>query len=130
MLADSKNSKLYTEFLSFIKSEETKDAFRYLVGCAATLKTYFCHPHQSDKRNKRELQFWNAKHDEQPFAFITNQKWLLFYFRQPAVLSHQYKKELVQAAFKSFKENNLGEWTVKLRSVTDVQRLWSLLAIK
>jgi hypothetical protein len=130
MLAESKNAKLYAEFLDCVKVPETRDAFRYLVGLAATLKSYSCHPHQSDPANKRDFQFWNLEGDQQPFSFLTNQKWLLFYFRNLAGQSNHCTYESLKETFgDEANENPAGEWTVKLQSIPDVQRLWKLLSI-
>lgn len=127
MLAESKNAKLYTKLLADIRSEEVRDAFRYIVGCAATLGSLICHPQR--KGVIHDFRFMDTEHNEQPFSFIPNKKWLLFYFRKPAIQSRRYTFSLVQAAFSSASKNNGGEWTVKLKSIEDVQRLWQLLSI-
>lgn len=127
MLAESKNAKLYTKLLADIRAKEVRDAFRYIVGCAATLKSLTCHPQR--KGVIHDFRFMDTERSEQPFSFIPNQKWLLFYFRKPAIRSRRYTFPLVKAAFSSATENNGGEWTVKLKSISDVQRLWQLLSI-
>jgi hypothetical protein len=68
--------------------------------------------------------------DETPFAFIPNREWVLFYFRLPAVRSGQYDLDVVKSTFDGVRVNGTGEWTVKLRSIADVRRLWTLLQLK
>ena len=127
MLSAARNTELYPEWLQHIESEETKDAFRYLVGLAAGLTSLTCHP--QFKGDVRDFRFLNAR-DEQPFSFIPNKSWLLFYFRAPAVRSGMYSLGVLRAALESASENNSGEWSVRLRSIADVQRLWSILAVE
>ena len=124
MLKGALNSELYSEWLASIEQAETREAFTYLVGLAACLGGYSCHPQK--KGVVRDFRFLNAQ-EEQPFAFIINQKWLLFYFRLPAVQGRHYSLDQVKAAFDSATVTNTGEWTVKLQSIQDVKRLWSLL---
>ena len=128
MLADAKNGSLYGKWLSQIDAAETRDAFHYLVGRAASLESLTCHPQL--KGVVRDFRFIDASSDELPFALIPNKRWLLFYFRVPAVRSARYVFADVKASFDSASENTRGEWTIKLRSVDDVRRLWSLLAIE
>ena len=78
MLAGSVGDALYREWLSRIESEDARDAFHYLVGRAASLKSFVCHPQQ--KGVISDFRFIVASCDEMPFAFIPNKRWLLFYF--------------------------------------------------
>jgi hypothetical protein len=126
MIAEALNAELYARWLAHIEVDETKDAFSFIVGRAASTTGYACHPQL--KGAVRDFRFINEK-NEQPFAFIPNKSWLLFYFRQPAVRSGLYSFGELQAAFDSANENGSGEWTVKLRSISDVRRLWGILKL-
>jgi len=127
VLLDAKNADLLPQWLDQIETDQTRDAFRYLVGLAATLTEFECYAQL--KGEVRDFRFFARGGHEQPFAFIPNRHWLLFYFRAPAVRSGKYSLQSLQAAFDSAIENNSGEWTVRLRSIPDVQRLWRLLSI-
>ena len=127
MLSAARNTELYPEWLKHIESAETKDAFRYLVGLAAGLTSLTCHP--QFKGDVRDFRFLNAR-EEQPFSFIPNKSWLLFYFRAPAVRSGKYSPEVLRATFESANENSSGEWTVRLHSIADVQRLWNIVTVE
>ena len=67
---------------------------------------------------------------EQPFSFIPNKQWLLFYFRAPAVRSGRYCLKDLQQQFDSASKNTCGQWTVKLRSISDAKRLWQFLDLQ
>ncbi len=120
MLTDTKNGELYAEWLDFIGAPETSAAFCYLIGIAACSKRYKCHIQW--KGEIRDFRFLDVS-GEQPYSFITNQRWLLFYFRPPAVRSNIHSRDRLAQTFESFEENPAGEWTVKLRTIADVDRL-------
>lgn len=125
MLADARNSNFYPDWLDYIESEEAKDAFRYLVGLAAGLRNYQCHPGLHG--DYRDFRFFDQH--AQPFAFGIAQRWLLFYFRLPAIRSGRYKFQDLETSFPSAKQVNSGEWTVKLRNIDDAHRLWKILQL-
>lgn len=125
MLASARNADLYAEWLKYIEAQETRDAFVYLVGLSACLREWACHPER--KGEVRDFRFMHGG-TEQPFAFIVNKKSLLFYFRAPATRSGRYRFEELQAAFEETKQVR-DEWTVRLVSIADVQRLWRFLSL-
>jgi hypothetical protein len=127
MLSDARNSSLYPDWLDYIQSKEAKDAFRFIVGLAAGLRNYTCHPGLHGVY--RDFRFCDEA-GEQPFAFGIAQKWLLFYFRLPAIRSGRYKFEQLKSGFPSANQVNSGEWTVKLNDISDVHRLWTILSIE
>jgi hypothetical protein len=130
MLANSFNAELYSDWLSHIVDIETKEAFIHIVGYAACLVKYQCHPQFKGKNGPlRDFRFYDSN-NEMPFAFIVNQQWLLFYFRAPAVRSKQYAFDGIKAVFPSALINNGGEWTIKIRSISDVKALIKTLGIQ
>jgi hypothetical protein len=104
---------------------ETGDAFRYIIGFAATLKGFDCHPGLHGKI--RDFRFFDRESDEQPFAFIPNKKWLLFYLRPQAVRSGKYSLEDLRTVFKDVGTIQPEHWTVKLQTVDDVKKLAAFL---
>ena len=120
MLAKSMDSELFADWSESIKDDQVRSAFWYLIGIAACLRSHDCEIRW--KGDVRDFRFFD-KRDEQPFSFITNQKWLKFYFRGPAVHSNRFEKRDVSKLFSSFDENTAGEWTIELRSIDDVRRL-------
>jgi hypothetical protein len=130
MLADSFNPELYYDWLTHILAPETKDAFIFIVGYAACLSEYKCHPQFKGKNGPlRDFRFFNSR-NEQVFAFIVNQQWLLFYFRAPAVRSNRYSFETIKSTFSSALTNNGGEWTIKIKSIADAKALTNMLCLK
>jgi hypothetical protein len=127
MLHEAKNSDLIPQWLGHIEDQQAKEAFVYLVGLAAALTEFQCHA--QFKGEVRDFRFITTG-EEQPFSFIPNKQWLLFYFRAPSVRSGKYSLQSLQHEFDGAAENTRGEWTVRLRSISDVQRLWKLLAIR
>jgi hypothetical protein len=127
MLANSINPQLYPEWLAHVEPPGVKEAFVYLVGSAATLRELSCHA--QFKGVVRDFRFINAK-DEQPFSFIVNQKWLLFYFRAPSVQSGSYSRADLVKLFPESRENKRKEWTVRLRSTEDVRALLLFLELR
>jgi hypothetical protein len=116
---------LYPEWSRAIESDSTRAAFHYLVGIAASSRRFHCHAQW--KGEVRDFRFIDPTSREQPYSFITNQQWLLFYFRSPAIRSNQYSRDSISKAFDTFHENPAGEWTLKLAAVPDVQRLCNVV---
>ena len=127
MLANSLNSALYTEWLEHVQVPEVKDAFSFLVGSAATMRTLTCHA--QFKGVVRDFRFLNQD-NEQPFSFIVNRNWLLFYFRAPSVRSAKYAFAELKNQFIESNENNRGEWTVRLRTVDDARKLVKFIGVQ
>lgn|GEM_PF-678505 len=121
MLDGNKNPELYREWLDFIIDPDVKDAFLHIVGLAATSTRYACHIQW--KGEVRDFRFHDIASKDQPHAFITNQKWLLFYFRPPAVRTNGQARATLEQELDGFSETPAGEWSIKLRSVADVRRL-------
>lgn len=120
MLAEAKNAELYQEWFACIQNSEAKDTFRYMIGVAASLSSYTCHP--QFKGVIRDFRLIDSS-DEQPFSFIVNKRSLLFYFRLPSVRSNKYSFEALQAEFPAARINSGKEWTVRVSCIRDVQRL-------
>lgn len=124
MLDGSENGQLFSEWLDFILEPDVKDAFIYLVGVCVCLPRMNC-----DIQWKGEVRNFRLfdEQGEQPYSFITNQKWVLFYFRPVAVRALRDCREELMSTFDEFKENPAGEWTVKLRNIEEVKRLVAFL---
>jgi hypothetical protein len=126
MLTDAKNAELIHQYFDSIDTNELRNAFCFFVGLSAALRTYRCHPQIKGVISDFRLF---SETGEQEFSFILNKKWLLFYFRLPAVRSRRYSIQALKTMFGSVNENARGEWTVKLREMDDVLRLWDFLKL-
>jgi hypothetical protein len=110
---------------SSIKEESARGAFDVLVDAAIEMPTYATEP--AWQGQVRIFTYVDPMSGERPFAFIVNQKDLLFYVRAKGV-------ELVSGGFVALEhefdtalENKRGEWTVRIASTEDAQRLNSFL---
>jgi hypothetical protein len=121
MLENTTNSDMYPEWLASIQAAETRDAFCYLLGLAATSSSFICNLQR--KGVIRDFRFIGIASRQQELSFITNQSWLLFYFRSPAIKSGAFSRDDLRRDFESFEENPHGEWTVKVRNISDVMLL-------
>ncbi len=111
-----------SDWRKHIQIDEVREAFDYFLERADDSGLYRCKLRL--KGVARDFCF--EANGEQPFSFITNKKWLLFYFRPPAVNSGAYRKAKLREDFgEKFKDNpnNATEWTVRLQSRDDVERL-------
>jgi hypothetical protein len=116
----------FSGFYSRIKSPQAQEAFCFLLGYASCLNGH----EVKIKRQGEVMSVGIYKGDVCPFAFITNDHWLLFYFRKSAVRSKRYSESDLRRAFDTYKVAQDDEWTVRLRSIDDVRRLIPILALQ
>ncbi len=110
MLTDKRNP-LYPEFREYIEPDSVRAVYDILIGAAAAIPGLSCGPER--KGAVRDFRFYSEP-PEQPFAFIINQRSLLFYLRQPAVRSKLWSLAKLENQFSEVNENNAGEWTIKI----------------
>ena len=121
MLFGARNRTLYRDFAGYIRAAPARRAFEILVGVAATSTKYDglvrC------KGTLRDFRFRQGK--DVHYAFSVDREWLTFWFRAPALKTGKHSSAQLARDFPSFNGNpNVGnEWTVKLYSVADVERL-------
>jgi hypothetical protein len=113
VLAGAENQNLYREYYEVIQSNEAKQAYSYLIGWAASLKSHECFP--SSHGVIKDFRFMRGTDWE--FAFIPNQKWLLFYFRKPCLNIEKFSKSKILERFPSATENNAGEFTIRVSTL-------------
>jgi hypothetical protein len=121
VLRTDQDFALYPEWSCAIESDAARAAFHYMIGIAASSKRFLCHAQW--KGVIRDFRFIEPSSGAQPHSFITNERWLLFYFRLPAIRSSKYSYDRLAIAFDTVHENSAGEWTLKLSDVQDIQRL-------
>ncbi|MNZ82292.1 hypothetical protein D3C78_1009860 [compost metagenome] len=113
MLGGAKNQGLYREYYEVIQSSEAKQAYNYLIGWAASLNSHDCFP--SSHGVIKDFRFMRG--NDWDFAFIPNQQWLLFYFRNPCLNSEKFSKARVTESFPNATENNAGELTIRISTL-------------
>jgi hypothetical protein len=123
MLQGAKNGSLYHEYYCIIQISEVKFAYSYIVGWASSLRGYECYP--SSHGIIKDFRFMRGENWD--FAFIPNQKWLLFYFRKPCQALAKYSRDAVFTCFPEASENNAGEYTLKISNLTSATNLASYI---
>ena len=127
MLSEAINADLYPQWLAQVESKETKDAFRYMVGAASSLKELTCHVQY--KGEISDFRFVDTS-NQQPFSFIVNKRWLLFYFRAPSVRSGSYMLEELQQFLPTAEENARQEWKVRIHNIAEARALLNYLELE
>lgn len=126
MLRNVINAALYTQAARSIKTLSGRGAFALVIGLASCLEQYSCVLELDG--TKRTFKFFDSE-GQQPYSFIVNQSWLLFYFRKPSLGGKKFCTAELRHIFSSVRKNGLGEVTVKLYSPEDVLQLWKILKL-
>lgn len=124
MLSETILPATYGEWVKFIQVPEVRAAFRTMLGHAACSQRFTCHAQW--KGEIRDFRLYDQT-GEQPFSAIINQKWLLFYFRKPAIRGKFDLREQLESMFPTLKENPAGEWTIQIQSSADVDKLFDII---
>ena len=115
------DEKLLAEHRAWIKAESAQEAFDVMVKVAALLPAYLTDPAmQGDVRIFRYVEQVSG---ERLFAFIINRRDLLFYVRETGITRVPGGISELRRHFAGVKENNRGEWTVRIASGADAERL-------
>lgn len=117
------HAELVLEHLDSIAVGEVRQAYLYLVLHATGLREYECRP--QDKGEVRDFRYYRG--GEQPFAFIVNQKSLLWYFRVPGLRHPSANVERLKALFSEVREIPRGEISARISSREDAQRMVELV---
>jgi len=109
--------------LDKIAVREVREAYLYLTHHAATLLDYQCRPGQHGDVD--DFRYYQGP--EWPFAFIVNQKSLLWYFRLAGLRHPAATLALLRARFAEVNENSAGEITVRISNLEDAKRIATLV---
>jgi hypothetical protein len=123
--SDTWDEVLLGDFRAHLRDESARAAFDSLVSTATELRDYETGPAWHGKI--RDFRYFDMDTRKQPFAFIVNRHDLLFYVRLPALERVQGGFAGLKAQFSTAKENPVGEWTVRIASRDDAERLNSFL---
>ena len=120
MLRGADNSIMYSDYLDIIRSNDTRQAYVFLVGWASTLRDYECLP--LPHGHIRSFRFMQGS--DWVFAFIPNQNWLLFYFRKPCFRQSKYSPLEILGKFPTAEKiASTDEYKVKIWSLQDAVQL-------
>lgn len=102
---------------------EVRQAYLFLTHHAATLRDFLCRPGQHGDVD----DFRYEQATEWPFAFIVNQKSLLWYFRLAGLRHPAASVATLRGQFADVKEVQRGEITVRISTLSDAQRIAALV---
>ena len=114
---------LLLRHLDTIVVPDVRQAYLYLTHHAATLPEYQCRPGEHGEVN----DFRYEQGPEWPFAFIVNQKSLLWYFRLAELRHPAATLELLRQRFEEVHENSKSEITVRISNLEDAKRIAELV---
>ena len=119
MLEVGASSQLFAAYGEDVVAPETKDAYAFLVGWGVASRSYSCAPGTHGRIKDVRYMFDGAQY----FAFIPNQRWLLFYFRKPCLGLPKYSQQRLAQHFPALNETPGGEFTVRITSIEDALRV-------
>jgi hypothetical protein len=114
---------LLLKHLEKITVQEVREAYLYLTHHAATLREYVCRPGEHGDVD----DFRYEQGSEWPFAFIVNQKSLLWTFRLAGLRHPAATLALLRQRFAVVHENSQGEITVRISNLEDAKRIAELV---
>lgn len=110
---------------SHLVSDAGRQAFDTLVSRAVASPAYNCAAGWHG--DIRDFFYNSVVAGNRPFAFIVNRSSLLFYARLPGQGAVPGGLAGLRAQFSGVNENTLGEWTVRIRTPEEAERLNELL---
>jgi putative restriction endonuclease len=119
------NDAMLAGHREYLRDDSTKEAFDVLVREAIDSPNFLVGP--AWHGDIREFRYFDAASEEQPFAFIVNRGDLLFYVRAKGLQRVVGGFGALRRRFSSAAENSRGEWTVRIASKEDAERLNELL---
>ena len=112
--------------LDKISVPAVREAYLYLTHHASSLREWDCRP----VRKGVVDDFRYCTNAEQPFAFIVNQRSLLWYFRKAGLRHPAASLAVLRPQFAAVNENSAGEITVRISNLEDAQRVAELVSGK
>jgi HNH endonuclease len=123
--SDTWDEGILADHRSSIKEEAGRGAFDTLVAAGIAMPAYQTEP--AWQGEVRIFKYVDSASGERPFAFIVNKKDLLFYVREKGLGRVPGGFPALKQQFSTAAENKRGEWTVRIASREDAQRLNSFL---
>lgn len=125
MKSNTWNEVILVDHRSSIRDESGREAFDGLVAAAIEMPAYETEP--AWQGDVRIFKYVDSASGERPFAFIVNQGDLLFYVRAKGLERVPGGFAALKIQFDTANENKRGEWTVRIASKEDAERLNSFL---
>jgi hypothetical protein len=123
--SDTWNDTILAGHREYLRDQPRKEAFDALVRATIDSPRYAVAPAWHGEI--RDFRYFDVASAEQPFAFIVNRADLLFYVRSTGLRRVPGGFGALASQFPSAKETSRGEWTVRIASKEDAERLNSFL---
>lgn len=112
---------ILAEHRAYLREDSAKDAFDTLVATAIEMPAYETAPGWHGEI--RDFRYDDTATGERPFASIVNRNDLLFYVRSAGLRKVRGGFDALKNQFGSASENSRGEWTVRIPSTEEAERL-------
>jgi putative restriction endonuclease len=119
------NDTILAAHRGFLREDSTREAFDVLVAAAIRLPGYDFEAVW--RKPKRSFNYHDTGSGERPFALIVNRRHLLFYVRSAGLKRVSGGFAELKKRFPAAAKNPRGEWTVRIASKIDAERLNRLL---
>jgi len=123
--SDTWDEALIADFRAHLHEASAREAFDALVAAAIDLPNYETGP--AWHGNFRDFRYFDKGTRTQPFAFIVNRNDLLFYVRFAGLDRVSGGLAELQRQFSQVADNPTGDWTVRVASKEDAERLNAFL---
>ena len=114
---------LLARHLDRIAVPEVRLAYLYLTHQAAALSQYQCRP--GEHGDVDDFRYYQGP--EWPFAFIVNQRSLLWFFRKAGLRHPEADVARLSTRFAEVRENSAGEITLRISSLEEAKRIAELV---
>jgi hypothetical protein len=116
---------ILAEHRAYLREESARTALDELVRAAIEMRDYEAQPGWHGEM--RDFGYYDSASGERPFAFIVNRQDLLFYVRTAELRRVAGGFDALKRQFPTASENSRGEWTVRIATKADAERLNALL---
>jgi putative restriction endonuclease len=119
------DESILADHRGYLREDSAREAFDAMVAAAIEMLAYDTSPGWHG--DIRDFRYDDRASGERPFAFIVNRNDLLFYVRSAGLTRVPGGFAALKNRFPSASENPRGEWTVRIASREDAERLNTLL---
>ena len=119
------DESILADHRGYLREDSAREAFDAMVATAIEMRAYDTSPGWHG--DIRDFRYDDRASGERPFAFIVNRNDLLFYVRSAGLKRVPGGFAALKNQFPTASENPRGEWTVRIASREDAERLNTLL---
>jgi putative restriction endonuclease len=119
------DESILADHRGYLRDDLARETFDAMVAAAIEMLAYDASPGWHG--DIRDFRYDDPASGERPFAFIVNRNDLLFYVRSAGLTRVPGGFVALKDQFPSASENPRGEWTVRIASREDAERLNTLL---